>query len=209
MLKSMRQANAAFEEGGLFESKDSLFYRDMYDQQLSIEMSKGRGIGIAKALERQLAGTIKPTHSSDGIENSQPAADNSAGEIKQPNVDWRRVVASPVPHPLTASAKATRYEEPLTQSDWLDPYLNMPQPQDENPVDVNIQLNISSPQDFIDQLLPYAKVAARSLGVNPLALIAQAAMETGWGKRMVSDSSGNSSNSSQRIGAVSSIQLHC
>ena len=39
MLKSM-QANAAFEEDGLFESKDSLFYRDMYDQQLSIEMAK-------------------------------------------------------------------------------------------------------------------------------------------------------------------------
>lgn len=213
MLKSMRQANAAFEEDGLFESKDSLFYRDMYDQQLSIEMSKGRGIGIAKALERQLASSIKTPHPTELTKHNPDQSDNIQAEAKpvasrndnaeSQNSQWRRVVTTPPPHAPSINAKVIRYEEPLTQSDWLDPYLNVPLSQPEKPIDVNIQLNISSPQDFIDQLLPYAKAAARQLGVNPLALIAQAAMETGWGKRMVSDSAGNSSNNLFNIKANS------
>lgn len=40
----------------------------------------------------------------------------------------------------------------------------------------------SSKSAFIRQMLPYAKEAARELGVDPQALVAQAALETGWGK---------------------------
>jgi flagellar protein FlgJ len=43
----------------------------------------------------------------------------------------------------------------------------------------------STPQEreqFISELLPHANEAARELGVDPRALIAQAALETGWGR---------------------------
>lgn len=209
MLKSMRQANAVFEQDGLFESKDSLFYRDMYDQQLSIELSNGRGIGIAKALERQLAGVNKKSTAqinqtdtaAQEIQGTEKIAGKEPSEVK--NADWRRVVTTQIPKTINKDAVPQRFEEPLAQSDWLDPYLNVAQVAPNKPVDVNIQLNIDGPQDFIDQLLPYARAAAASLGVNPLALIAQAAMETGWGKRMVSDGAGNSSNNLFNIKANS------
>lgn len=220
MLKSMRQANAAFEQDGLFESKDSLFYRDMYDQQLSIELAKGRGIGIAKALERQLSPGLPKTApvqaAANNVGNNTQAASGTdeAAEIKdeQANQDWRRVVASRAPVLMARAAadeateaqkNTTTYQEPITHSDWLDPYLTPPISAAEKPIDLNIKLTLNSPQDFIDQLLPYAKVAARQLGVNPLVLIAQAAMETGWGKRMVSDGAGNSSNNLFNIKANS------
>ena len=232
MLKSMRQANAAFEQDGLFESKDSLFYRDMYDQQLSIELAKGRGMGIAKALERQLSPQVpktRPLNSPDksaDVEsvnvagNAANASDNTKAEDQQKSAgmldkslgqEWRRVVTSLAPTQSAHSpAQITQSEkkspvtvEPLTYSDWLDPYLTQPVSAAQKPVDVNIKLNLNSPQDFIDQVLPYAKVAARQLGVNPLVLIAQAAMETGWGKRMVSDAAGNSSNNLFNIKANS------
>lgn len=56
MMKSMREANAVFEEGGLSDSNESQFYRDMYDQQLALTLSSGKGVGIADALYRQLKG---------------------------------------------------------------------------------------------------------------------------------------------------------
>ena len=37
-------------------------------------------------------------------------------------------------------------------------------------------------EQFISELLPHANEAARELGVDPRALIAQAALETGWGR---------------------------
>lgn len=54
MMKSMRQANAAFENDSLFSSSETLFHRDMLDHQMALSLSEGRGIGIADAMVRQL-----------------------------------------------------------------------------------------------------------------------------------------------------------
>jgi peptidoglycan hydrolase FlgJ len=211
MLKSMRQANAAFAENGLFDSKDSLFYRDMHDQQLAIELSKGKGIGIASVLERQLAPKVikKTTPKEDVTKNIKEDID-VAGALPPLNKQehWRRVISTvSAPGVATARVKSKEsevdFKEPMLHSDWLDPYLATPVIPTEKPVEVKINLTLSSPQDFIDQLLPYARMAARELGVNPLVLIAQSAMETGWGKRMVSDAQGNSSNNFFNIKANS------
>ena len=40
----------------------------------------------------------------------------------------------------------------------------------------------ASKADFIRQMLPHAQEAAKELGVDPHSLLAQAALETGWGK---------------------------
>ena len=41
-----------------------------------------------------------------------------------------------------------------------------------------------SPAEFVSALLPEAKAAGRALGVEPRLLLAQAALETGWGRAM-------------------------
>ena len=51
----------------------------------------------------------------------------------------------------------------------------------------------TSKEDFVRQMLPHAEAAARELGVDPHALLAQAALETGWGKFVPSDAAGASS----------------
>ncbi len=51
MLKSMRQASSKDE---LFGSDQQDFYQDMFDQQLSTQLSKGKGLGLADMLVRQL-----------------------------------------------------------------------------------------------------------------------------------------------------------
>jgi flagellar protein FlgJ len=47
--------------------------------------------------------------------------------------------------------------------------------------------------EFVDKVLPPIRAAAQALGVNPLALLAQAALETGWGKRMAHTADGKPS----------------
>ena len=50
-----------------------------------------------------------------------------------------------------------------------------------------------TPEGFVDALWPHARRAAESLGVDPRLLIAQAALETGWGRSVIHDSRGRSS----------------
>ncbi len=47
--------------------------------------------------------------------------------------------------------------------------------------------------EFVKQVLPTIRQAAAAIGVNPLGLLAQAALETGWGQRMPRTADGNSS----------------
>jgi flagellar protein FlgJ len=41
-----------------------------------------------------------------------------------------------------------------------------------------------TPAEFVHRVMPTIRRAASALGVNPLGLLAQAALETGWGQRM-------------------------
>lgn len=51
LLKSMRQASQG---DALFDSQQSGFYRDMFDDQLAVEMSRGKGLGLAEMMVEQL-----------------------------------------------------------------------------------------------------------------------------------------------------------
>ncbi len=54
-LKSMRAANEAFAKDSYFDSEESRFYRDMFDNQMSLTLSQGKGIGLADSLVKQLS----------------------------------------------------------------------------------------------------------------------------------------------------------
>jgi flagellar protein FlgJ len=47
--------------------------------------------------------------------------------------------------------------------------------------------------DFVQRVLPSIRQAAAAIGVNPAGLLAQAALETGWGQRVPRTADGNSS----------------
>ncbi|MDN3700014.1 flagellar assembly peptidoglycan hydrolase FlgJ [Vibrio artabrorum] len=55
-------------------------------------------------------------------------------------------------------------------------------------------VSFDSPESFVKSMRPYAEKAASALGVDPSLLLAQAALETGWGSKMVKNSLGNSHN---------------
>ncbi|EGG98116.1 Flagellar protein FlgJ [gamma proteobacterium IMCC2047] len=76
VLKSMRAANEAFEEDGVFNSQQSKMYRDMYDQQISLSLTQGPGIGMADMLVKQLGGYVERNQQLSGSETRHEASLN-------------------------------------------------------------------------------------------------------------------------------------
>lgn len=56
------------------------------------------------------------------------------------------------------------------------------------------QFASNSPEAFVARIWPHARQAADALGVDPRALVAQAALETAWGKRLPNHADGSSGN---------------
>ena len=50
-----------------------------------------------------------------------------------------------------------------------------------------------SPAEFVKDLWPAAQRAAQRIGADPKAIVAQAALETGWGRHVMTDANGKSS----------------
>jgi flagellar protein FlgJ len=131
LLKSMREANKSFGEDSLFGSDQGDMYQDMFDDQIAMQLSKGKGLGLADMLVRQLQGGVQSTEKTSAPASSAPAANSQA---------------------LTTSK-----------------------------------------EDFLRQLRPHAEQAARELGVDANALLAQAALETGWGRSVPCNANGDCS----------------
>lgn len=142
MLKSMRAASFGDPN---FDSNNSSMYRDMYDSQISLQLSEQQGLGLADMLVKQL-------------QNNMPksTAENSSGDVSFKEVD-SVVTLSAVKHNQNQSVK------------------------------------FNSREDFVNTLMPYAEQAAEELELAPQVLIAQAALETGWGQHMQKLPNGKSS----------------
>ncbi|WP_163935869.1 flagellar assembly peptidoglycan hydrolase FlgJ [Paraferrimonas sp. SM1919] len=56
------------------------------------------------------------------------------------------------------------------------------------------QTELANPQQFVNKLKPLAQKASKALGVEAEVLLAQAALETGWGQKVIQTSQGSSFN---------------
>ncbi len=59
---------------------------------------------------------------------------------------------------------------------------------------IRTQASFDSPEAFIDAMRPYAEKAAEELGVPTSVLLAQSALETGWGQKIMKNRYGHSSH---------------
>jgi flagellar protein FlgJ len=76
MMKSMRSANQVFSEGNLFSSNEGEMYEQMFDDQMALTLSQGRGLGVADVMVRQLQqrfGVDNKTNSSGQLSDYQRA----------------------------------------------------------------------------------------------------------------------------------------
>lgn len=180
VMKSMRAANAVFEEDSIFSSKETQFYRDMLDQQRGLSLSTGRGIGIAEALYRQMSDRYGATR---GHNDSGSQKIDSSLQRKESSFD---ITGQKTTSDLSlARARVTTKDVPVSVAEKA---------KDDIKTSTENKITFAqSPKDFVDSIAPYAKKAAEALGVDHMMLVAQSALETGWGKYVLSDKRGGSS----------------
>ena len=181
MLKSMREAGA--EEEGEPDSNAMGMYKDLYDKQISLTLSEHGGLGIGALLTRQMA---IAANAAAGGAGGAAAAGGGSGAGKS-GVGSGAVVpaGSTVPAAgAAASADAARPAQSLPPvPPSALPAAVAPITDNRHGPQTSIGLADSASQ-FVNAVLPTIRAAAAALGVNPLGLLAQAALETGWGKRM-------------------------
>lgn len=175
MLKQMRSASTG---GGLFDSEQTKLYQDLHDQQLTSVLSEGEGLGIRQALMRQLA--PEQTAGTAGSAARDPAdlrlpernrwlKSLRRREVDAASADTAGTLAGAVSS--TANAGKTASAASVPQGKWPP----------------------SSPEEFLAYLKPYADQAAETLGMDTDVLLAQSALETGWGKHVPRRADGGSS----------------
>lgn len=173
MLKSMRSANAVWSEDSMLSSPRVDFYQQMLDDQMSLEMTRGDGLGFARTIREQLGGgTIQS--SDDAPAGAYESHDSNDTRINPVHVSTVRAVSA-----LTAQTDNTGKNDNFS------------------PVDLktaSIADDELRAETFVQQVHPFAERAARRLGVDPAQIIAQAALETGWGEHVIRHTDGSSSH---------------
>lgn len=175
VLKSMREANDVM-ASDMLNSNESRFYRDMYDQQLSLNLAQQGGYGLADVLYDQLSKQVP-----------QRAEDLNNIEVDSLE-DSRRPV---LPSSLTTPPSISDALQPQSGAGETEPAADI---SDLSTILPGKQSAFDSPEAFVESLAPHAQAAAERLGVDPRILLSQAALETGWGRYMIEDGQGNNSH---------------
>lgn len=167
ILKSMREASQGDES---LDDSNTRLYTGMMDSQLAQSMSRGKGIGLADMMLRQMRqqGVIPQ-------DDAAAAAKVMAGKIERQSL------------PLAVTRPLQINKLPLEQ---ILPEMAATPDVLRN---TGIKAGFADAGDFASSLWPHAADAAQQLGVPAQFLLAHAALESAWGKREIRDAQGNNS----------------
>jgi peptidoglycan hydrolase FlgJ len=159
MLKSMREATPS---DGMFSSSQEKTYTAMLDQQLSQNLS-GRGLGLAEAMLTQLSRAM-------GGEAAAPAPGAALPGGMSPNNQLGGPGAlAPKTAPVSQATPDLSFYEAATAQATLSRSV-LPQ---------------AHVEQFVTRMLPAAQRASQASGVPAQLIMAQAALESGWGRREI------------------------
>ncbi|MFF7860393.1 MULTISPECIES: flagellar assembly peptidoglycan hydrolase FlgJ [unclassified Pseudomonas] len=222
MLKASRKASDVLADDNPMNTETVKQYRDMYDQQLAVSMSReGGGIGLQDVLVRQLsknkaspastspfprtegnAPTLwgnkvaEPVHATQSTATRNDVAALNSRRLALPSKLTDRLLAGIVPSAATANTATV----PARDGQQVAKAFAVPdnglrivgravaQP----PLAPNKAFGDSD--EFVATMLPMAEQAAKRIGIDPRYLVAQAALETGWGKSVMRNTDGSSSH---------------
>ncbi len=173
MIKGLRKTGM---KDPLFSSQAMDSYRDMYDQQLAMELSKGQGIGLAKSIVEQVqaqAGLVKT-----GTADPQ--------SLKMPK--WKAF-----PDPYQAKKSPSLEKSQINQA-ADEQTVEAKQAEPVQGVKTGNISEFEQPLEFVQKLWPLAEQTAKKLGVSTEVILSQAALETGWGQYIITKDKQSSFN---------------
>ena len=200
LMKSMRDANESFSpDDDVFNGKDVRFYQDMMDSQLTSELSQGKGIGLADVLVRQLSSQLGVRMDAQEGDNKDRKVSETQSMLTRAYSDAAGAAASKVigqiQHGYTENPPSvTPIGDTLESLLARNSLLSKDTPNRSTlVVEENLPDSFDSPEEFVTSLLPVVEKMATQLGVDPQVLLAQSALETGWGKHIIRNADGSNS----------------
>jgi flagellar protein FlgJ len=172
VLKSMREATPS---DSMFSSQQEKMYTSMLDQQLSQNLS-GRGLGLAEKMFAQLSRSAGVD--ADQAEAGAVSADRLPGApgAVAPKIALAPLAAQPASMSGSRTTDLSLYETTTAQATLSRSVL----PQ-------------AHVEQFVSRMLPAAQRASQASGVPAQLIMAQAALESGWGRREIRLEDGSSS----------------
>lgn len=214
MLKSMRDVNNTLNQNGLFDSHEGQMFEQLYDDQLVLSLSQ-KGMGLADTfyqnmLREYLPQKVKkpsgPDDSLMGLKAAKAPLNQAPLNQASFNKDSAKTPSGPTSQHEDASLKAITQgvksnDNTQTTAMSADTFIDEGFPlesQNETVANVGViqplnaqkSWDFSTPAAFVKTLMPYAKQAAEQLKVKFEGILAQAALETGWGRHLMKDGAG-------------------
>lgn len=191
VMKSMR---AATPSNDLFDSEQTRMYQSLLDQQLALNVSQARGTGLSEVIFRQLGGKDGGT---DAIAALASSAQGGSGGFDLAGVARRPAISAALQRAALAVPPGAAAQDTLLSGagSTVDDAL----------LEARLREAIQrardasgavSPQarEFVAQAWPHAVEAARRTGIPPAFMVAQAALETGWGEKQLRHADGSPSH---------------
>lgn len=180
MLKSMRAASEPLKSGLIEGGSTTDFYIEMLDTQLAQNIAGKGGLGLAERIEAQLRarGMVKadPREYQEsliaGIPKAKPKSLTSFDSI--PTIETRQV---------TPIGEQSQRESSKEFASNTNPFTNAADNAEKAP----------HVQTFLNQMSSSATVASQVSGVPAKLILAQAALETGWGREKIKTERGENS----------------
>lgn len=175
VIKSMREATPS---SGLLDSQSQKVYMSMLDQQLAQSMS-GRGLGLAEAMQAQLARTASGSAAATGDGLPMSLAPPPGFPIRSATPQAAAPAAQaegPAPRTVAATADLRVYSAFAGG--------------DGSPAKASLQGKVDG---FVSRMGASARAASDASGVPAPLILAQAALESGWGQREIRGADGTQS----------------
>jgi len=167
MLKGMREANRAFSEGNYTTSSEMELHQEMLDHEYAVHLADNGGIGLKDVIVRQLTGEDRVRRGSE-LGMIAPSTSPTAAVV------------------IDAEEAHNEAVDTATEAEPVSELSVRSSGRKESPFD--------GPLSFVERLLPIVKTALAGSPLNPLAVLAQAALETGWGKHVIHAADGTNSH---------------
>jgi flagellar protein FlgJ len=190
MLAAMRSA-AKIDTGQ--DSSYMNFYQEMYDKQLAQTVASQNRLGVAKMILQQMP----DSEAESGDPATTPELDFSPVRVAalNPNIPSLKIPVVPSEVVSSDDENPTRMLPAVTEE---IPTARVSRVLDDDFAEVTrierANNRWQSPDRFIADILPQAQAAADTLGISARLLVAQSALETGWGKHTMKYADGRSSN---------------
>lgn len=159
MLKNMRSATNVLSEGSYLGGDQVSFYQEMLDDQWSVELTRGAGLGFANPMAQQLGGD-RSIPKDDNVTSAAMSIEQILSGVRI--TKQRSEFIAPIESTTTVKSMQRLGDTPI----------------------------FSTPEAFVEGLYDSAEQAANKLGVAPSTLLAQSALETGWGQHFPSGKDG-------------------